>query len=356
MKMRWILFLLFSIATQLFSSESALGIEGKTLLVPNIDPRDELERVLVQQRKSGVWSEDYPKTLKLAQTNQKPILLAFVGIGWCPWSERLAKEILNEPDFLNPLKDQVNFVWFSCPQESSKGNKEFQRLKEKYAVQVYPTLVLISPSQEEMFSVGYLPYTPEEFAEKFQEMIRDYNEISSKIDTGDLKLINSDELERLFTKARDLKCVQHTEKLMQVGLECDKGTFFLLEKYAELLEKGSKKEAAPIREKIIGRDPKNLKGSQLRLAILDFEMRAQKLKRKESPLSAVKPLLEYIYKFGERDKENLWKIQMMMAQFLFTKNEVKEALGLANASYQSAPEEFKSEVAHTIDYLKSYVR
>ncbi len=349
-------FLLWSFLV-IFSSLYAdpKGSEGKTLLLP-VAPREQIERALMQNRRSALWSEDFSKALNAAQKNGRPLLLAFMGSGWCPWTEKLDREILSEPAFLDLGKNQMNLVWLNCPSQRSATSPQVQELKTRYGVDELPTLVVISPSQEEMFRLGYLPLTPGEFAAHLETMIADYRQIQAKIDGQDLSNLPLDELETLYVKARELNNSRYLNNLMQQGLSKDIGTFFLLEKYTELLKNGNKPEAELLREKIIERDPKNLKGSQLRLAILDFQTKAQNLKKKANPRTAVKPLLEYLQKFGAKDKENVWKVEMMMAKFLFTKNEVKEALQHANASYNSAPEINKAEIAETIDYLKTYLK
>ncbi|MFI5334936.1 MAG: thioredoxin fold domain-containing protein [Chlamydiales bacterium] len=328
--------------------------DGKMLLLPTA-PREEMSRVLFQQKRSLVWNENFAHSLTIAQNSGKTLLLAFMGAGWCPWSEKLEREILNEPAFLEPLRDEVQFVWLSCPEESKRSGPELLQLKEKYGVEEFPTLVFITPSQEEMFKVGYLPLNPKEFSLRVKKMIADYRELFHALDK-DLRPLTIEELEALYVKARDLNATVYKDQLMQAGLSRETGTFFLIEKYTQLVESDQKQEAMLLREKIIQRDPKNLKGSHLRLAILDFQTRALRVKKKDTPVTVVKPLAEYVKRFGEKDPENLWKVQMMMAQYLFTKNNVEEALKLAQASLQSAPQESKREIAETIDYLKSRVR
>ncbi|MBI2742565.1 MAG: thioredoxin family protein [Chlamydiales bacterium] len=334
---------------------SQMGSEGKTLLLP-VTPREQIEQVLLQQKKSSIWSEDYSASLTKAQENGKPLLLAFMGSGWCPWTDKIDKEILSDPDFINPLKDQLNFVWLNIPFNKNATAVQVQELKSIYGVKELPTLIVITPNQEEMFRIGYLPLTPAEFAARIEKMIADYEELSGKVDGQELSLLGAEELQPLYLKARELNCNRYTDSLMAMGLKKDQGTFFLLERYAELQESGDREERESIREKITERDPKNLSGSQLRLAILDFQVKSHNFKKKNQTKSAVKPLVQYLKKFGEKDKENTWKVEMMIAQYLFTKNEISEALTHANASYSSAPETQKPEIAETISYLETYKR
>jgi thioredoxin-related protein len=348
--MRKVLFL-FSVACSFLCAE--VPPMENTLLVPAL-PSHQMQRTMLQQRRSPLWNENYDQATRTAQKTGKPLILAFMGAGWCPWSEKFEKEILSEAGFLDTLKDKVALVWVTCSQDGSRSTPEVRALKEKYAVEQYPTLVVVSAYQEEMFRVGYLPLSAKEFASRLDQMIQDYQELWGKIENPEAAPIAAEDLESLYQKACSLSSNKYKEKLMSLGLQKDRGTFFLLEKYGKLLENGKKNEAEPIKNKIIERDPKNLKGSLLRLAILEFQTRVTRLKRKDSPITAVKPLLEYLRKFGEKDKENRWKLEMMMAQYLFTKNEIAEALHHAKASYDSAPDASKSEVAQTIDLLKSY--
>lgn len=338
-----------------FGPLAADNIEGNALLLPAV-PREEITRTIIHQRRSALWSEDYPATVREAKANEKVIMVAFMGSGWCPWSEKFEREILNDIHFTEQLKDEVNFVWLSCPRESARANVDIRQLKERFGIDEFPTLVFINSQEEELFRVGYLPLSSHEFAAKLRQMIRDYLALWSRVEKKGSEPFALDELKSLYQKASSLNSYHYKERLMQMGLAEDRGTFFLLEKYAELAESGEKTESAELKQKIIERDPKNLAGSQLSLAILDFQTKSALLKNRENVKSVIKPLVEYIQRFGKRDRENLWKVQMMLAQYLFSKNAIPDALAHAAASYKSAPEEKKAEIAQTIDYLKTQVQ
>lgn len=347
-----LLTLLFAQVT--YAAPQQMGSEGKTLLLP-VAPREQIERTIQQQKRSLLWGEDYVQTLTKAQENGRPVLLAFMGTGWCPWTEKLDKEILSDSPFMNALKEKVNFVWLNCPSNKGNTSVQVQELKALYGIEELPTIVMITPMQEEMFRIGYLPLSPQEYAAQIEKMMKDYNELNGTVDGQyqELSSLSLEQIQTLYQKACDLKSTRYREALMSLGLEKDAGTFFLLEKYTQLLESGNKDEAESYREKILERDPKNLKGSQLRLAILDFQIKSHHLKKKSSK-SVLKPLVEYLAKFGEKDKENAWRVEMMAAQYLFTKNEITEALKHASAACLSAPDVHKPEIAQTVDYLKTY--
>lgn len=130
-----------------------------------------------------------------------------------------------------------------------------------------------------------------------------------------------------------------------------------MEKYNELAEGGKKMsdpEIKRLRKEILSRDPKNKDGAHLRLAILDFRVLSNRHKVRDNSNEAIEPLLEYVKEFKNKDKENIWQVEMMMAQYLFSRNKYELALNHAEASYETAPEIVKSEIGQTVEYMKTF--
>src|SRR5262249_6006006 len=150
-----------------------------------------------------------------------------------------------------------------------------------------------------------------------------------------LKQMGFEQLKTLFQKVVRLENDYFKQQVLDEGLKKDKGAFFLMQQYAALIEKEKMKERSVqrLRRRILERDPKNEHGTHLKVALTDFQVLSKKLK----PHKAVKPLLEYTQKFGKQDRENLWKIEMMLAQFLFSQKLIQEALFHASLSYEAAP-------------------
>ncbi len=69
--------------------------------------------------------------------------------------------------------------------------------------------------------------------------------------------------------------------------------------------------------------------------------------------AVVKPLVEYLRKFGTVDTENAWQIEMKISKYLFSKDQIEEALKHANASLKMAPESARTEIAKSVEYLKT---
>jgi protein disulfide-isomerase len=304
------------------------------------------------------WSEHYSKASKTAKEKQKYLLLAFVGSDWCPWSQKLENEVLTRQEFTKALKDDMILVWIDFPENASilpERREINQYLRDKFGVKEFPTLLILDESEDLVAKMAYLPFEAEQFSNQIKGLIGDYKEIKEKIETVNLESLPDDQLETLFTKSKSLSCERFTNELMAAGLKADKGPFFLLERYSELLEAGKRNEpqAAELRKMIAARDPKNALGTQLKLAVLEFQNFSEQHRKKEKIQDAVEPLVEYLKEFGKKDTDNVWRVEMMIAQYFFSKGVIGSALQHAAASFESAPETEKAEIAHSIDYLKS---
>jgi protein disulfide-isomerase len=298
---------------------------------------------------SPIWSHDLNKALVQAQEEQKILVVAFLGDAWCPWAEKLKGDVLNSPQFLSRLKGIAHCAVVSLDEEDSEHNKQMRNI---FHIEQSPTIVLLDYSQEEIARLGFLPLSAQDYAAQIIELVENFEEVIAFLKNP--KAVSSEErMTQLYMNAKKLSSQSYRDQILQIGLKKEKGSFFILEKYAALLEKSKFKSEAvqKTRKELIDKDPDNEMGTQLKMAVLEFQKLGFKVKSKRSIYKAVSPLVHYVQKFGKDDPENLWKVEMMIAQFFFTKNEREQALAHAQASLQAAPEKVKGEVKDVVDYI-----
>jgi len=311
-----------------------------------------------KSRRLLYWTENVQKAKKIAQETDRALLLAFVGSKWCPWSQKLEEEVLTHQDFIKSLKEDFILVWLDFPEStlfSTTVKEENWQLKETYNIQELPTLLLINQEGEVISHFGYIPLDAQSLANTIKEVYGDYEQIKQVLEGAEFATLSSERVQELYLKAKKLDCKRYQEKLLEAGVFKGKGSYFLLEKYASLLEKGKKQEGETVelRKKIADLDPKNAQGTHLQLALLDFQKNSTLSAKKSHTKLAIAPLLDYIQQFGKTDHKNLWRVEMMIAQHLFSKGYSSRALKHAQASYDSAPEEAKAEIAQSLEYLKA---
>ncbi len=307
---------------------------------------------------SASWTEDYAKALKLSQATGRPLLLAFVGSDWCPWSQKMIFDVISKSEFSAELQSELIFVWVDFPQQSSLNlelKTQNQGLKNRFTVQELPTLVLVDSTGDEIAKFGFLPFSAPEMALHLKNALSDYRQLKSIVGTPRLVALEGEELQKLYSKAAQLGREKEKETLLEAGLKNDEGAFFLMRQYERLIEDNKLKDpdVQKLRRQIMAKDPSNSKGAHLQLAIAEFQSLSKKQKKKEKPELVISPLVEYLKTYGPKDLENRWRVEMMIAQFLFGKNRVKDALCYAKSSYETAPAEHKMEVAQSLEYLSS---
>lgn len=298
---------------------------------------------------SPIWSKNFNQAFALAQKEKKILVVAFLGDSWCPWSEKLKKDILNSPLFVKSIQEVAHCAVVHLDEKETAHNKHF---REVFHVDQTPSLVLFDYSQEEIARLGFLPLSAEAYADQVLELVQNFERVIAFL--KDPKSVSSEELiAQIYADAKKLSSQSYRDQILEIGLKREKGSFFILEKYAHLLDKLKFKSplVQKTRKELMAKDPHNQMGTQLKMAVLEFQKLGLKMKGKNRVHKAISPLLDYVQKFGKEDPENLWKVEMMIAQFLSTKNEHEMALSHAKASLDAAPEIVKNEVKDVVDYL-----
>ena len=119
--------------------------------------------ILAVQGAAPDWQTDLTQALAQAQKEKKAVLLDFSGSDWCSTCIKLREKILDAPDFAayadrNLVLVQVDFpLHKSLPEAQEKANLA---LKEKLAVNGFPTLVILDPSGKKIGFMDYDDATP----------------------------------------------------------------------------------------------------------------------------------------------------------------------------------------------------
>jgi hypothetical protein len=293
---------------------------------------------------SFVYCQDDDKILQTAKEKNRPIVALFLNSQECPWSLKLQTEVVETPLFREKI-DAEAALWLAPTKD--------QTLLQKYRVQNYPQILLLDPQGKEFARLDYLPLDAEGYAAEICSLIDDFNEVCIALDQN-TSAFEEGKWQELLQKAKKLSVPYFSQVMLDRGVQLEKGNFFHLEKLAFLLEKHKLKhpQVIKLKKQLLERDPKNLQGAHSKVAVLEFQKIASRLKPGQPHEKALSPLLEYVEKFGKKDPD-LWKIEMVIADFLFTKNDRALALEYAEAAMALAPDADKLKIAETIAYMET---
>lgn len=294
------------------------------------------------------WYTNYEESIKRAKEKNLPLFLLFSGTDWCPWCKKLEKNILEKPEFYEGITDKYVFCLIEFPMKKSVDPDKLaynKSLMQEYEVIGFPTIAIVDVDKGLITQVGYLAISPEEYREYILEVTDTF--YSSDDALKDPTSLSDIQWERLSMNAKQLGSPYFQKKLEEKGIKSCPSPYFLLEKYEKtIVAKGvDSKEAKILKERIKEIDPNNIYKSHLKIAHLEFLYLSKQTKIPSRKVVA--PLVDYIAKCGDKTPE-LWKVHFLIAHFLFSKNEKKDALIHAKLSFKLAPEKIRKELAETI--------
>jgi protein disulfide-isomerase len=106
------------------------------------------------------WQTDFTQASQEAAQQHKYILLDFTGSDWCPWCIKMDKEVFSQSQFSDYALKNLILVKLDFPRKTAQSSTEKsqnEELAKKYAIEGFPTYILLDPSGKEIRrQVGYL--------------------------------------------------------------------------------------------------------------------------------------------------------------------------------------------------------
>ena len=122
----------------------------------------------------GAWQTDFSKAQAQAKSEKKMVLMDFNGSDWCPPCKALRKTVLNSQEFKDFAKDNLVLVDVDFPhqkQQTEELKKANKALSEKFSIEGYPTVIVLSPDGKELKKmVGYDGQSAKEFIADLQKL------------------------------------------------------------------------------------------------------------------------------------------------------------------------------------------
>lgn len=305
------------------------------------------------------WLHDYQKAIDLARKEQKELLLYFTGSDWCGWCMKLKKEILDNPNFIEKAHNRFICVEVDFPLYKNLSFDEVEQnhvLKEQNEINNFPTIVILDPKQRSVTNVGYMPVSPEQYADFLLMQVEQDQQITQLMEDFHPEKLNSGQLENYYKQAMQFNRKSEAECLLQAGLKSEESLYFEIEKYRLLVEKGcfNQPEAIAMRQNLLNKDPDNKNNLQFYIALTDFQIKAGQINPTTNLRDVTLPLINYLEHFGNSDPDNYWRVQMMLAQFYYDYAENNTAIEHAEIAYNKAPEALKPEIKRSMDYMRQH--
>ena len=114
------------------------------------------------------WIADFDEAVKVAQAEKKDLFVDFTGSDWCGWCKKLNAEVFDHEEFLTAVKKDFVLVSLDFPRSDEvkakvPNPKRNQELAEKYGIEGFPTILLVSVDGDVFGQTGYRPGGPEAY-------------------------------------------------------------------------------------------------------------------------------------------------------------------------------------------------
>lgn len=112
------------------------------------------------------WMNNYAKASAKSKAEGKLLLLDFTGSDWCIWCMRLQREIFSQPKFKEYAAKKLVLMEVDFPMNKEQPDdlkKQNADLQEKYHIEGFPTIVVLSPSGKKVGELGYVQGGPDAF-------------------------------------------------------------------------------------------------------------------------------------------------------------------------------------------------
>jgi protein disulfide-isomerase len=123
----------------------------------------------------GTWSSDLAKSKSVAKENNLPILALFEGSDWCPWCKKLEREVFSTDEFKAYAKSNLVLFIADFPMKTPLAKEiatQNQDLADKYNVEGFPTVILMSADGKELGRLGYSEGGGKAYVEQIKELLK----------------------------------------------------------------------------------------------------------------------------------------------------------------------------------------
>ena len=122
------------------------------------------------------WLTDLAQAKSQAKTENKLVLMDFTGSDWCPPCKKLKKDVFSSEEFATFAKAHLVLLEVDFPRakkQSAELKKANQALSEKFEIEAYPTVVVLSPEGKQLSKdTGYGGTSAKDFVAKLEKFTK----------------------------------------------------------------------------------------------------------------------------------------------------------------------------------------
>jgi protein disulfide-isomerase len=119
------------------------------------------------------WQTDLTKAQEEAKAGHKLLLVDFTGSDWCGWCKLLHREVFSRKEFQEYARQNLVLLEIDFPRfkpQSEALKRQNLILAERYRIEMYPTIVLLSADGKKVGQLGYIEGGPSAFIAELEKI------------------------------------------------------------------------------------------------------------------------------------------------------------------------------------------
>ncbi len=119
------------------------------------------------------WLSDFRQAQAEARGGKKLLLLNFTGSDWCGWCIKLNREVFSKPEFKEYASRNLILMEVDFPRGKTLSGSERtqnQELANRFAIQGFPTIVVLDDEGKKVGELGYMPGGPSAFIAELDKL------------------------------------------------------------------------------------------------------------------------------------------------------------------------------------------
>lgn len=132
------------------------------------------------------WVSSWDEAIERSTNSGLPVMLMFTGSDWCPWSQKLQREVLNSAEFA-AWSHRVVLIEVDFPkhvQLPDRTERQNDVLKEWYGefVTGFPTALFVMPDGHVIGTIGYVEGGPNTWIKRANEVLIESSDKTASVD------------------------------------------------------------------------------------------------------------------------------------------------------------------------------
>ena len=130
------------------------------------------------------WTTSYQEALDTANENNLPVMLLFGGSDWCPWCQKLTKEVFETAEFSTWTESRIIPVMLDFPktkQLPASLAKQNNLLLDRFRPHLngFPTALFVKPDGTVLGKIGYEQGGPRMWIHKAQQIVGKHDKVTA---------------------------------------------------------------------------------------------------------------------------------------------------------------------------------